>query len=100
MAELFLDTSYAIAVSSPPDQYHERAVALAQQIEAQQLRFVTARAVVLEIGNALAKQRCRAAAVRLLEALERDPVLESRCRRSCVHGRCGCTGSGRTRSGD
>jgi predicted nucleic acid-binding protein len=32
--------------------------------------------VVLEIGNALAKQRYRAAAVRLLEALENDPVVE------------------------
>ena len=32
--------------------------------------------MVLEIGNALAKQRYRAAAVRLLEALENDPVVE------------------------
>ncbi len=32
--------------------------------------------MVLEIGNALAKQRYRAAAVRLLEALENGPVVE------------------------
>ncbi len=76
MAELFLDTSYAIALSSPPDQHHARAVALAEKIEAQQQRFVTTRAVMLEIGNALAKQRYRAAAIRLLDALERDPAVE------------------------
>ncbi|CAN5604953.1 hypothetical protein BH24GEM3_BH24GEM3_05650 [soil metagenome] len=55
VAELFLDTSYAIARSSPPDRYHERAIALAQQIEGQKSGLVRTCAVVLEIGNALAK---------------------------------------------
>lgn len=76
MVELFLDTSYAIALSCPSDQYHARAVALARQIEAQQRRFLTTRAVMLEIGNALAKPRYRAAAVRLLQAMEQDPAVE------------------------
>lgn len=76
MAELFLDTSYAIALSSPPDQYHARASALADEIEAQQRRFVTRRAVMLEIGNALAKACYRAAAVRLLQAMEQDLAVE------------------------
>lgn len=70
VTELFLDTSYAIALSSPPDQYHTRAVALARQIEALQRRFLTTRAVILEIGNALAKLRYRSAAGSLLEALQ------------------------------
>jgi predicted nucleic acid-binding protein len=34
---------------------------------------VTTRAVLLEIGNALSRERYRTAAVRLLEALEADP---------------------------
>jgi uncharacterized protein len=76
VAELFLDTSYAIALSSPPDQYHARAVALAQQIETQQRGLLTTRAVMLEIGNALAKPRYRAKAVRLLQAMEQDPAVE------------------------
>ncbi len=76
VAELVLDTSYAIARSSPPDRYHERAIALAQQIEGQKIGLVRTCAVVLEVGNALAKQRYRAAAVRLLEALENGPVVE------------------------
>jgi predicted nucleic acid-binding protein len=72
VVELFLDASYAIALGSPKDQHHARAVALAQQIEAERTRLVTTRAVVLEIGNALARPRHRRAAVTLLDALERD----------------------------
>ena len=33
-AEVFLDTAYAIALSSPNDQFHARAVDLADQLEA------------------------------------------------------------------
>ena len=32
-SEVFLDTSYVIALSSPKDNYHEKAVILAEQIE-------------------------------------------------------------------
>ena len=77
VAELFLDASYyAIALASATDQYHERAVELAQRIETGDRRLVTSRAVVLEIGNALSKLRYRAAAFALLDAIERDPNLE------------------------
>jgi predicted nucleic acid-binding protein len=75
-AELFLDASYAIALASSTDQHHERAVELAQLIEAESKRLVTSRAVVMEIGNALSKLRYRAAAVALLDAVERDPNVE------------------------
>jgi predicted nucleic acid-binding protein len=62
--EVFLDTSYAIALSAPTDQFHNRALTLATELEAAGARMVTTRAVLLEIGNALARQRYRAAAVR------------------------------------
>ncbi len=75
-AEAFLDSSYAIALSAPTDQYHQRAVELAEQIENNAVRLVTTRAVALEIGNALAKQRHRGAAISLLSALEADPNIE------------------------
>ena len=71
-AEVFLDTAYAIALSSPADRFHPRAVALAEQMEALGTRLVTTRAVLLEIGNALAKPRFREAAAQLLAALEAD----------------------------
>jgi predicted nucleic acid-binding protein len=71
--EVFLDTSYALALSAPTDQFHGRALCLAEELEAARARLVTTRAVLLEIGNALSRQRYRAAAVSLLRALEADP---------------------------
>ena len=75
-SKVFLDTAYAIALSSPKDEHHELALRLAEEIEAGRIRLVTTRAVVFEIGNALARQRHRAAAIELLESLEFDPEVE------------------------
>ena len=74
--ELFLDASYAIALAASSDQLHSRALELADEIERQSRRLVTTRAVLLEIGNALSKQRYRDAAVDLLSSLESDPTVE------------------------
>lgn len=76
MAGVFLDTSFAIALSSVTDHNHDRAVQLARQIEADGTRLVTTQAILLEIGNSLSKQKYRAAAIQLLESLETDPSIE------------------------
>ncbi len=76
MNEVFLDTSFAIALSSVTDQNHARAVELANQIESNSIRLVTTQAILLEMGNALSKQKYRAAAIQLLESLEADPSVE------------------------
>jgi uncharacterized protein len=76
MSEVFLDTSFAIALSSITDQNHLRAVELADQLETKRTRLVTTQAILLEIGNALSKQRYRIAAIQLLESLEVDPNVE------------------------
>lgn len=76
MTEVFLDTSFAIALSSVTDQNHARAVKLASQIEIDKISLVTTQAVLLEIGNALSKQRYRVAAIQLLESLETDPSVK------------------------
>ena len=76
MNKVFLDTSYAVALSSSTDQNHERALQLAEELEISGAEFVTTRAILLEIGNTLAKARYRQAAVRLLTALENDPKIE------------------------
>jgi uncharacterized protein len=55
MNEVFLDTSFAIALSSATDQNHLQAVKLANQIESNKTRLVTTQAILLEIGNALSK---------------------------------------------
>jgi len=74
--EIFLDAAYAIALSSPKDDYHERALLLAEEIESRRSRLVTSYGVVLEIGNALAKQRYRRSCADLLESLLSDPEVE------------------------
>ncbi|HLV79813.1 MAG TPA: PIN domain-containing protein [Chthonomonadaceae bacterium] len=76
LSEVFLDTAYAIALSSPGDQFHTKAEELAEQMEQDGTKIITTRAVLLEIGNALGKQRYRADAVALLESLEEDPSVE------------------------
>lgn len=75
MNELFLDTSFAIALSSPNDQFHSPAVALAGKIKLEKRRLITTRFVFIEIGNSLARFRFRSAAITLLNNLERDPTV-------------------------
>lgn len=73
--EVFLDTSYALALAAPTDRHHAAALRLADELEAAAARLVTTRAVLLEIGNALSRQRYRAAAVELLRSIEADPTI-------------------------
>ena len=73
MNKFFLDSAYAIALSAVTDQYHKKAEILARQIETDAIQMITTRAVILEIGNALARLRYRAAAIELLDSLEEDP---------------------------
>ncbi|MBV9469842.1 MAG: type II toxin-antitoxin system VapC family toxin, partial [Abitibacteriaceae bacterium] len=49
---------------------------MADELEAAQTRLVTTRAILMEVGNALSKQRFRHAAVDLLQSLEDDPNVE------------------------
>ena len=53
MIEVFLDTSFAIALSSITDQNHIKAVELAGQLETHKIHLITTQAILLEIGNAL-----------------------------------------------
>lgn len=50
MAEVFLDTAYAIALSSANDHFHQRAVVLANELEAAGRRLVTTHARCV-VGN-------------------------------------------------
>ena len=75
-AEVFLDTAYALALSSPKDLFHQQATHLADEIEAAGVRLVTTRAIMLEIGNAFSRRRRRQAGIGLLEALEADSGVE------------------------
>ena len=74
-SEVFLDTAYAIALANAKDQFHHKAVSLAQRLRSQNTRLITTRAVLLEIGNALSGYRFRASAVKMLDAIELDPTI-------------------------
>jgi predicted nucleic acid-binding protein len=76
MSELFLDTSYALALIAKTDRHHSRAMDLFRQVQRRGIRLVTTRAVMLEIGNSLSKSRRRAEAIGLLKSLEADPSVE------------------------
>lgn len=64
MADAFIDTSFVVALINKRDQHHLRAVELASEFE--HLSLVTTDAVLLEIGNALAKN-FREASVQVIE---------------------------------
>ena len=53
--EVFMDASYAIALSVPKDNYNQQAILLSDRLENAKTRLVTTQAVLLEIGNALSK---------------------------------------------
>lgn len=72
MPEIFLDTSYVIALSSAKDHFHQKALEIAENVQAKKIKMITTRAVMLEIGNALSGLSYRAAAVTLLNSLESD----------------------------
>ena len=73
MTEVFLDTSFAITLSSVTDRHHSQAMAIAAELTRQKTKLVTTQAILLELGNALSKARYRKAAVQLLTSLETDP---------------------------
>jgi hypothetical protein len=76
MSRVFLDTSYVVALSSITDANHDDAVEISEKIEQNNIKMVTTQGIVLEIGNSLARQRYRNAAVQIIEALFYDPNVE------------------------
>ncbi len=64
MADAFVDTSFVVALVNQRDQHHLRALDLSSQFERRSL--LTTDAVLLEIGNALAKN-FRAASIQVID---------------------------------
>ncbi len=77
MIEVFLDTTFAIALSNQSDLFHKKAVQLADQIEAAGIFIVTTQLVLVRISNAFSKQQHNKAAISLLESIEADPNVET-----------------------
>lgn len=72
--DIFLDASFAIALVSSRDAHHTNALTLADRYADRP--FVTTRAILLEIGNALSGIGNRDVAVSYLESLEEEPSTE------------------------
>jgi hypothetical protein len=66
---IFLDTAYVLALLNRLDQYHRRATSLAVAVRSAREVWVT-EAVLLEIGNALARSN-RTGAIRFIESCYR-----------------------------
>ena len=78
--KVFLDTAYAITLASTTDEFHLQARALAGELKESATRLLTTWAVLLEIGNALAKLQYRHAVIKLLSSFRTDPSVETRFR--------------------
>jgi predicted nucleic acid-binding protein len=76
IGEVFLDSSYAIALSVENDPHHSAALQFSFIFEDPRARVVTTRAVMMEIGDALSRARFREAALALLTTFEADPGIE------------------------
>ncbi|MEW5828160.1 MAG: PIN domain-containing protein [Chloroflexota bacterium] len=74
--KVFLDTAFVLALASPADRYNEKAKELSRRIKKDGIALVTTRAVLIEIGDAMAGQRRRTAGIIMLESLENDDSLE------------------------
>ena len=72
----FLDSAYVIALAQASDQYHDTAMQLAASVTDGNTPLVTTRAVMLEVGAALARAKARPGAVRLIASLESAPYVE------------------------
>lgn len=72
MTEVFLDTSFAIAVTVPTDRFHEKAMRLARELRSSRALLVTTHAILAEIGDSFSRPPYRVAATQLLRALQHD----------------------------
>ena len=74
--EVFLDSAYVIALAQATDAHHSPAVEMSRQLAERRVQIVTRDAVLLEIGNALAKVKSREGAIRFITHLQNSPAVE------------------------
>ena len=76
LSSLFLDTSFALALSIPRDQHHVAAVRWMRQVRAEQTCLITHTGVLFEIGNQLSRPPDRAVGTRALLELVQSPTTD------------------------
>ena len=73
---VFVDTSYVVALFSRRDQHHAAARAAAVEVSRTHPRQFTTHAVLIEIGDSLARQVTRPLALQVLRLPESDPATD------------------------
>jgi predicted nucleic acid-binding protein len=70
---IFLDTSFSLTLAVKSDLHHKKAVRISTQLINSQVEILTMQAIVLEIGNSLAKGKYRTIAIDAITRLKVEP---------------------------
>lgn len=73
MAQVFVDSSFYIALANVRDQHHAWAREQVPYLEERNIQQVITRAAMIESGDALSKPRFREQGAALLSSIEDDP---------------------------
>ncbi len=71
--EVFLDTSFVVALAVRTDENHARVLRTSQVLRPSRTRMITTQAILLEISNAFANQPFRKAEITIQENLAAGP---------------------------
>jgi predicted nucleic acid-binding protein len=72
LADIFIDTSYVVALVNKNEQYHEHALEIANRVTGRAL--ITTNGILLEIGNALSRNFKRESVEIIEDFLSSDDV--------------------------
>jgi predicted nucleic acid-binding protein len=72
---VFLDTSFSLAAAITNDVNHEKAKEISKTLETSRTKIITTQAIVLEIGNALARGKHHPAAGEIIKRLRKEPII-------------------------
>ena len=75
-SNLFVDTSFFIALLNKEDDDHAKALTLQNQLAAQTFRKYTSEYVLLELGDGLSRLRFRHLAIQLIDLVYSDATFE------------------------
>ena len=74
--ELFIDTSFFIALTNSRDEDHPYAVNLYDRLQNQGIRKITSEYVLIELGDGLSRFKARNLAQQIIEAVQQDDSFE------------------------
>ncbi len=75
-SNIFIDTSYLIALLNSNDADHERATQLQAQVSTQKVRKITSEYVLIELGDSLSRLKFRSLAQKTIELIHADNTFE------------------------